>query len=192
MSRGFVKEDDAQTAPLIPPRAALPPGTPNYVTPTGLAQLREELVQLEAERTAAEARRDNDTDRTHQLSLHNGRLALLQQRLASAKLVELPSPPPADGSSSQPSPPALDPTVVIRSRPYLSALVLAAILGIPISAVAYGFLAVIDKAQNYLFADLPQTRPAARLVDRAPLFGGLRPMALAPAGAEPAGDAPAQ
>ena len=45
---------------------------------------------------------------------------------------------------------------MIRSRPYLSALVLAAILGIPISAIAYGFLALIDKVQNYLFADLPQ------------------------------------
>ncbi len=96
MSRGFVKEDDAQTPPLIPPRAALPPGTPNYVTSSGLAQLRQELSQLEAERAAAEARRDNDTDRTHQLSLYNGRLALLQQRLGSARLVELPSPPPAD------------------------------------------------------------------------------------------------
>ena len=69
---------------------------------------------------------------------------------------DAPSPPTADGSSSQPSPPALDPTVVIRSRPYLSALVLAAILGIPISAVAYGFLALVDKIQTYLFTDLPQ------------------------------------
>ena len=46
--------------------------------------------------------------------------------------------------------------MVIRSRPYLSALVLAAILGIPISAVAYGFLALVDKIQTYLFDDLPQ------------------------------------
>ena len=96
MSRGFVKEDDAQTPPLIPPRAALPPGQPNYVTPTGLAQLRAELVQLEAERAQAEARRDNDTDRTHQLSLYNGRLALLQERLGSARLVEPPQPPPPE------------------------------------------------------------------------------------------------
>lgn len=88
MSRGFVKEDDAQTPPLIPPRAALPPGTPNYVTPNGLAQLRAELAQLEAARAQAEANRDNDTDRTHQLSLYNGRLALLQERLGSARLVD--------------------------------------------------------------------------------------------------------
>ena len=96
MSRGFVKEDDAQTPPLIPPRASLPPGLPNYVTPAGLAQMRAELTQLEAERAAAEARRDNDTDRSHQLSLYNGRLALLQERLGSARLVEPPQPPPAE------------------------------------------------------------------------------------------------
>ena len=44
---------------------------------------------------------------------------------------------------------------VIRSRAYLSALVLAAILGIPISAVAYGFLALVDKIQTGLFDDWP-------------------------------------
>ena len=46
--------------------------------------------------------------------------------------------------------------VVIRSRPYQLALVLAALLGIPISAVAYGFLALVTKIQDYLFDDLPQ------------------------------------
>ena len=88
MSRGFVKEDDAQTPPIIPPRAALPPGTPNYVTPAGLAQLRAELTALESERAQAEANHDNDTDRTHQLSRYNGRIALLTERIGSAKLVD--------------------------------------------------------------------------------------------------------
>ena len=53
-------------------------------------------------------------------------------------------------------PAELDPVAVIRSRPYLSALVLAALLGIPISAFAYGFLALVSKLQEYLFVDLPQ------------------------------------
>jgi len=96
MSRGFVKEDDAQTPPLVPPRAALPPGTPNYVTPTGLAQLRQELVLLEAERALAEADRSNDTDRTFRLSLLNGRLALLTERLASARLIDPATQPPGE------------------------------------------------------------------------------------------------
>lgn len=88
MSRAFTKEDDVQAAPLVPPRAALPPGTPNYVTPQGLAQLRAERTALEAAHTAAEANHDNDTDRTHHLSLLNGRLALLDERIISAKVVD--------------------------------------------------------------------------------------------------------
>ena len=82
MSRGFTKEDDAQTPPIIPPRAALPPGTPNYVTPADLGLLR---VTLEAGRAQAEANHDNDTDRTHRLSLYKGRLALLLERLGSLR-----------------------------------------------------------------------------------------------------------
>ena len=96
MSRGFVKEDDAQTPPIIPPRAALPPGMPNYVTPHGLELLRAELATLEATRTQAEANHDNDTDRTHRLSLYNGRLALLTERLGSARLVDPASQPPKE------------------------------------------------------------------------------------------------
>ncbi|MBU6123021.1 GreA/GreB family elongation factor [Hymenobacter siberiensis] len=96
MSRGFTKEDDAQTPPIIPPRAALPPGTPNYVTPAGLALLRSELAILEAERTQAEANHDNDTDRTHRLSLYNGRLALLLERIGSARVVEPAGQPPKE------------------------------------------------------------------------------------------------
>ena len=53
-------------------------------------------------------------------------------------------------------PAAMDPVAVIRSRPYLFALVLAAVLGIPISVVAYGFLALVTEIQQYLFEDLPQ------------------------------------
>ncbi|MFD1871706.1 GreA/GreB family elongation factor [Hymenobacter bucti] len=96
MSRGFVKEDDAQTPPIVPPRAALPAGTPNYVTPTGLAQLQAELTTLETTRAQAAANRDNDTDRTHRLSLLNGRLALLTERLASAKLIDPSTQPPGE------------------------------------------------------------------------------------------------
>lgn len=96
MSRGFVKEDDAQTPPIVPPRAALPPNTPNYVTPTGLAQLRAELDALEATRTQAEANHDNDTDRSHRLSLLNGRLALLAERLASARVINPSTQPPGE------------------------------------------------------------------------------------------------
>src|SRR6476646_7820161 len=65
-------------------------------------------------------------------------------------MTESPGP-----SVAAPGPPAMDPVAVIRSKPYIVALLLAAALGIPISAVAYGFLAAVTKIQQWLFADLP-------------------------------------
>ncbi len=50
MSRAFVKETDKEELPLVPPRAHLPAGTPNYVTPQGFASLQEELKQLQLEK----------------------------------------------------------------------------------------------------------------------------------------------
>ena len=59
------------------------------------------------------------------------------------------------GSSPGVGPPAMDPVAVMRSKPYLTALLLAAVLGIPISAIAYGFLALVTKIQQFVFSDLP-------------------------------------
>lgn len=42
MSRGFIKEDDQEEVPMVPPRAFLPAGVPNFVTPFGMKQLLEE------------------------------------------------------------------------------------------------------------------------------------------------------
>ncbi len=64
-------------------------------------------------------------------------------------------PPPEHPAAVPAGPSTFDPVAVIRSRPYLTALVLAAILGIPISIVAYGFLALVSQIQQYLFQDLP-------------------------------------
>jgi H+/Cl- antiporter ClcA len=44
---------------------------------------------------------------------------------------------------------------ILRSRAYIMLLVLAAILGVPISAAAYGFLALVDGLQQELFTHLP-------------------------------------
>jgi chloride channel protein, CIC family len=73
-----------------------------------------------------------------------------QRPATVSRAADQPSSSPAD------APPPMDPTAVIRSKPYLSALLLAAILGIPISAVAYGFLALVSEIQESLFTDLPQ------------------------------------
>ncbi|WCI09162.1 chloride channel protein [Arthrobacter sp. OVS8] len=53
------------------------------------------------------------------------------------------------------SSPGIDPMVVIRSRPYLAALVLAAVLGVPVSIIAYGFLAFVAALQRFVFDGLP-------------------------------------
>ena len=55
MSRGFIKEGDQEEIPMVPPRAYLPEGVPNYVTKEGLAALNEELESLKAELAKAGA-----------------------------------------------------------------------------------------------------------------------------------------
>jgi H+/Cl- antiporter ClcA len=48
-----------------------------------------------------------------------------------------------------------DPLAVVRSRRYLGLLVLAAFLGVPISAAAYWFLWAINQGRHWLFEALP-------------------------------------
>jgi H+/Cl- antiporter ClcA len=54
------------------------------------------------------------------------------------------------------SAPPTDPAAVLRSRSYVGLLVVAAILGVLISAAAYGFLALVGKLQSWLYTSLPQ------------------------------------
>ena len=49
-----------------------------------------------------------------------------------------------------------DPLAPLRSRSYLALLVLAAIIGAPISAAAYFFLALVGKLQSWIFTGLPE------------------------------------
>ena len=48
-----------------------------------------------------------------------------------------------------------DPRALLRSRSYVRLLVVAAVLGVPVSAVAYGFLALVDYLQKEIFTHLP-------------------------------------
>jgi H+/Cl- antiporter ClcA len=49
-----------------------------------------------------------------------------------------------------------DPIALLRSRSYLALLVIAAIIGVPVSAAAYFFLALVGKLQVWIFTDLPK------------------------------------
>jgi H+/Cl- antiporter ClcA len=51
---------------------------------------------------------------------------------------------------------ASDPLAPLRSRSYLALLGLAAIIGVPISAAAFGFLALVNKLQGWIFTSLPR------------------------------------
>jgi H+/Cl- antiporter ClcA len=49
-----------------------------------------------------------------------------------------------------------DPVALLRSRSYIALLVLAVIIGVPISAASYFFLALVSKLQGWVFTDLPK------------------------------------
>ena len=82
MSRGFVKEEDQEDAPMIPPRAVLPSGMINYVTPEGLQALKEEKKELE--RAYAQNQGMDETDLRRKRAVIDGQLQLLSERIGSA------------------------------------------------------------------------------------------------------------
>ena len=92
MSRAFVKEEDQEEAPFIPPRAALPAGVTNYVTPRGMQQLLDEKQALEREK--AELSLEDESEQRKALATLNGKLQLLTERINSAHV--LPPPESAD------------------------------------------------------------------------------------------------
>ncbi|MGB3800790.1 MAG: GreA/GreB family elongation factor [Lewinella sp.] len=93
MSRGFVKESDQETLPIIPPRPPLPVGATNYVTPAGLEALQEERRTLEADK--ANLPGDNEDERRRAATVIDGKLNLLTQRITSARVLA-PADQPQD------------------------------------------------------------------------------------------------
>ena len=79
MSRAFVKETDE--LPALPERVISP--HPNFVTPSGLQQIEEQVQTLEEERTAAR----NADDRARLATVERD-LRYWTHRRASARLVE--------------------------------------------------------------------------------------------------------
>jgi transcription elongation factor GreB len=92
VSKAFTDEEAAEPPRVVPPRAPLPEGIPNYVTDRGLALLREELEALQAERSAIE-RAPDDAGRAPALAALAQRRAELERRIASAERVPLPTGP---------------------------------------------------------------------------------------------------
>ena len=87
MSRGFVKEEDQEEAPIIPPRAALPSGITNYVTPKGYQDLLNELKDLEQHHLQIDG--SNETEKRRASAVIDGKIVLLKERIHSARIINL-------------------------------------------------------------------------------------------------------
>lgn len=87
MSRGFVKEDDQEEIPMVPPRADLPAGVTNYVTPAGLESLISERNELQFEKDNLVA--INENERRIAVNFIHSKLELLTERIGTAKVVSL-------------------------------------------------------------------------------------------------------
>lgn len=87
MSRGFVKEDDQEEIPFVPPRADLPEGVSNYVTAAGMQALLDEREMLIKEKEDI----DKSSEKDYRIAANhlNARLQLLDERIATAKLIEI-------------------------------------------------------------------------------------------------------
>jgi len=86
MSRGFIKEGDQEEVPMVPRRAYLPEGVPNFVTPAGLEQLLAEREALVAEKEAVTITHENE--KRIALNFINAKLQLLNSRINDARVVE--------------------------------------------------------------------------------------------------------
>lgn len=71
-------------------------------------------------------------------------------------MADPPMTPPAAGGSRHAAAAAHDPTAGLRSPAYLRLLLIAAALGVPVSAAAYYFLQLVAVLQQWLFTGLPR------------------------------------
>lgn len=95
MSKAFSNDDSSNEPVIVPDRAPLPPGVPNYVTERGRRLLEEERQELLAERARLNALEPDDgaEEQRQQLGVVNKRLRDLTERIATARTVTQPARP---------------------------------------------------------------------------------------------------
>ena len=87
MSRGFVKEGDQEEIPILTPRAYLPDGVTNYVTQVGMDELLDEKQVLIKELENLDI--TNENERRIASNHINAKLQLLNDRILTAKIIDL-------------------------------------------------------------------------------------------------------
>ena len=91
MSRGFVKEDDQEEVPIVPQRAYLPEGVPNFVTSAGMDQLLAEKKMLIDERDNLSSA--NENEKRIAMNFINAKLQLLNDRIVEARIIDAKDQP---------------------------------------------------------------------------------------------------
>jgi transcription elongation factor GreB len=95
-SKAFTSEETPDAPLIVPARAPLPDGVPNYVTARGLALLRAEAAELDAERRRLGGADEGDEAETARRRSANAiRLRDVNARIAGAVLVD-PRAAPGD------------------------------------------------------------------------------------------------
>ena len=87
MRKGFVKEGDQEEIPVLTPRAYLPEGVTNYVTQAGMDELLEEKQMLLNDLNNLDA--TNENERRIASNHINAKLQLLNDRIMTAKIIDL-------------------------------------------------------------------------------------------------------
>ena len=85
MSRAFVNEDEQQEVPFAAPRADLPQGVTNYVTPAGLEGLLQEKEDLLDELKALNE--GDEHGKLYAVKVLNIKLQKLENRIVTAQII---------------------------------------------------------------------------------------------------------
>ncbi|MEP2237789.1 MAG: GreA/GreB family elongation factor [Maribacter sp.] len=91
MSRGFVKEEDQEEIPMVPPRADLPNGVTNYVTSIGYNNLLAERKSLTIEKESLQTNDEKELRIAN--NLISAKMQLLNERISTAKVIPLDNRP---------------------------------------------------------------------------------------------------
>lgn len=86
MSRAFVNEDDQRETPFVAPRADLPNGVANYVTPAGMEALLKEKEDLLKELKQIVA--GDERDKQNAITIVNTKLQMLENRISTAQIIQ--------------------------------------------------------------------------------------------------------